>query len=592
MDTNNVKDFKKVIDDIIDVRLKQKGITQYISAKIKSQNTDGSYSVYLLPDNREISSVLNKTGEILSSGDSVEICMKNGKINNAWIAIKHKTNFVASGRFENSDTLIKNKANYAPTPQYFLLARLPISNDGNGETIRINGYFGSWVSAGKVLIDVIIANRDGLNAYGTYIGTRSGLTTCNIKIYQQDDGILNIYMVINEEWVGDINLSVYGRNDLLVCSDSNSTPVGTLVKTIDYSNLFHLDKEMIMENGVSKNLLPPIFSRYLWLDKDTGNTYVSEKVRDIVSWYVPVKPNTQYTFSPANTNIWISIHGYNSSQGHTRCILETSLPTSPTVFTTNGDERYLRFSINDGEHINRIYQLEEGSVATDIVPYFNIQELNALFSDKSNDIFNSDLNNINVSGVYNFYPGNGHSPKTQLSGFAEYGQIIVMGGHRGINTDSTWIQQIAMGNYGDNKMAIRTSVDDGQTWTDWSLQVTLRDTGWVDMSPYINTTYFYAREGFTPKARRINDVVYWQGMVYCHTNVNNPDTIILHNLPSWVTPTYEYNKGGVQWMTVIPYTIFIDNFSNVIIRQASNISSVSDHSYAYALTNISGYPVY
>lgn len=481
MDTNNVKDFKKVIDDIIDVRLKQKGITQYISAKIKSQNIDGSYSVYLLPDNREISSVLNKTGEILSSGDSVEICMKNGKINNAWIAIKHKTNFVASGFDYDVDTLIKNKANYVPTPQYFLLARLPISNDGNGETIRINGYFGSWVSAGKVLIDVIIANRDGLNAYGTYIGTRSGLKTCNIQIYQQDDGILNIYMVINEEWVGDINLSVYGSNDLLVCSDSNSAPVGTLVKTIDYSNLFHLDKEMVIENGVSKNLLPPIFSRYLWLDKDTGNTHVSEKVRDIVSWYVPVKPNTQYTFSPANTNIWISIHGYNSSQGHTRCILDTSSPTSPTIFTTNGDERYLRFAINDGEHINRIYQLEEGSVATDIVPYFNIQELNALFSDKSSDIFNGDLNNINVSGVYNFYPGSGHSPKTQLSGFAEYGQIIVMGGHRGINADNTWIQQIAMGNYGDNKMAIRNSTDDGQTWTDWSLQVTLRDTGWVDV---------------------------------------------------------------------------------------------------------------
>lgn len=496
-----------------------------------------------------------------------------------------------SKRFENSDTLIKNKTNYVTNPQYFLLARLPINNANNGETIRINGYFGPWWSAGKVLIDVIIANRDGLNTYGTYIGTRSGLTTCNIQIYQQDDGILNIYIVINEEWVGDINLSVYGSNDLLVCSDSNSTPVGTLVKTIDYSNLFHLDKEMIMENGVSKNLLPPIFSRYLWLDKDTGNTSTSEKVRDIVSWYVPVKPNTQYTFSPANTNIWISIHGYNSSQGHTRCILDTSSPTSPTIFTTNGDERYLRFAINDSEHINRIYQLEEGSVATDIVPYFNIQELNALFSDKSNDIFNSDLNNINVSGVYDFYPNSGHSPKTQLSGFAEYGQVIVLGGHRGENVNVTWIQQIAIGNYGDSKMAIRTSTDDGQTWTNWVYQVTYNDTGWVDMSGYIYTEYFYAREGFSPMARKINNVVYWKGMVYCYKDVEDNNANIFRALPLWVLPSYEVNKGGVQWVTATPYTIFIDPYGSITIRQSQNITGQSDHSIAYALTNISGYPI-
>lgn len=121
------------------------------------------------------------------------------------------------------------------------------------------------------------------------------------------------------------------------------------------------------------------------------------------------------------------------------------------------------------------------------------------------------------------------------------------------------------------------------------VQEKLNDTGWVDMRDYINTTYFYAREGFAPKARKINGVIYWVGMVYCHTNVDNVYANILQDLPDWVLPVHECNKGGIQWVTAIPYAMFIDHTGNVTVRQAQDITAQSDQSIGYTLTVMSGY---
>lgn len=51
MDT---KEFKGVIEDIVDARMSKKGITKYVSAIIKSVNSDGSVDVYLPPDTTKI----------------------------------------------------------------------------------------------------------------------------------------------------------------------------------------------------------------------------------------------------------------------------------------------------------------------------------------------------------------------------------------------------------------------------------------------------------------------------------------------------------------------------------------------------------
>lgn len=91
MDT---KEFKSVIEDIVDAKMARKGITKFMSAVVKAVNTDGSVDVYLPPDKaRIVSNVLNKTGETLFEGDSVELCTKNGKLSNSWVSVKHGTNF-------------------------------------------------------------------------------------------------------------------------------------------------------------------------------------------------------------------------------------------------------------------------------------------------------------------------------------------------------------------------------------------------------------------------------------------------------------------------------------------------------------------
>ena len=90
MDT---KEFKSVIEDIVDAKMARKGITKFMSAVVKAVHEDGSVDVYLPPDKAQtVSNVLNKTGETLYEGDSVELCAKNGKLSNAWVSVKHGTN--------------------------------------------------------------------------------------------------------------------------------------------------------------------------------------------------------------------------------------------------------------------------------------------------------------------------------------------------------------------------------------------------------------------------------------------------------------------------------------------------------------------
>lgn len=97
-DGNYPAQFKNVIEKIIDAELNKRGITKYISALVKGINDDGTVNVCIPPNlDSIISGLLNKTGETLSEGDSVELCAKNGSVNNSWVAIKHKTNNSGGG---------------------------------------------------------------------------------------------------------------------------------------------------------------------------------------------------------------------------------------------------------------------------------------------------------------------------------------------------------------------------------------------------------------------------------------------------------------------------------------------------------------
>ena len=89
-DVKQIAEFKKVIEDIVDTRLKSYGITSFVAAVVTKVNDDGTVNVTIPPDNsRFVNNVLNKSNESLSTGDSVELCTKNGRLSNAWVAIKH-----------------------------------------------------------------------------------------------------------------------------------------------------------------------------------------------------------------------------------------------------------------------------------------------------------------------------------------------------------------------------------------------------------------------------------------------------------------------------------------------------------------------
>lgn len=88
-----IAQFKKIIEDIIDAKLAAKRIPNYISAIVTDVDTNGYISVVIPPEtNKIVTGLLNKTGEKLKSGDSVEIATKNGSINNAWVSIRHGSN--------------------------------------------------------------------------------------------------------------------------------------------------------------------------------------------------------------------------------------------------------------------------------------------------------------------------------------------------------------------------------------------------------------------------------------------------------------------------------------------------------------------
>lgn len=109
-DVKQIAEFKKVIEDIIDARLKSYGITSFVAAIVTKVNDDGTVNVTIPPDNnRFVNNVLNKSNESLSTGDSVELCTKNGRLSNAWVAIKHGKS-VSGGSLEDRVKYLEDNA--------------------------------------------------------------------------------------------------------------------------------------------------------------------------------------------------------------------------------------------------------------------------------------------------------------------------------------------------------------------------------------------------------------------------------------------------------------------------------------------------
>ena len=92
-DIEGTKSFKNVIQEIAENEIRKAQFPTYKAAIVQKINEDGTIDVYLPAyDKNLVTHLLNKTGELLNVGDSVEIATKNGSLTNCWIALKHGTN--------------------------------------------------------------------------------------------------------------------------------------------------------------------------------------------------------------------------------------------------------------------------------------------------------------------------------------------------------------------------------------------------------------------------------------------------------------------------------------------------------------------
>lgn len=153
------------------------------------------------------------------------------------------------------------------------------------------------------------------------------------------------------------------------------------------------------------------------------------------------------------------------------------------------------------------------------------------------------------------------------------------------------------GNYNDltNKPSIpqvKTSqtTSDTATYSCTYVNNKLSDTGWVDLSSYVNTSYFRVRSGFPPKVRKIGNVVYMTGFIYCTTAVGTNVAKILNAIPSQFRPTAEMVGAGVRFSTSDAYSIFIGTNGEVNVACAGNITTQPDYS-GFGIGNLGPYLV-
>lgn len=115
------------------------------------------------------------------------------------------------------------------------------------------------------------------------------------------------------------------------------------------------------------------------------------------------------------------------------------------------------------------------------------------------------------------------------------------------------------------------------------------NTGWIDMSQYVNTEYFATRPSYPPMAKKINGIVYWKGFVYCIKDVSKNEENIMINLPSWVQTSDEFSRAYHRWkssdragtMYILNNEIKVGQYENIVVQEDWQ---------GFPLSTISGYP--
>ena len=127
-----------------------------------------------------------------------------------------------------------------------------------------------------------------------------------------------------------------------------------IVESIESKNKF--DKNTALKNA--------------WLS-DSGqiNVYTND---NLVSGYIPVKPNTTYTASGYYANKYLKICGYNSNKEFTQVIIDINSSQTYQTITTGSNDYFIRVGFGDSVLTADTLQFEKGSVVTSYSPYQNL----------------------------------------------------------------------------------------------------------------------------------------------------------------------------------------------------------------------------
>lgn len=402
-DMKNVGVFKKVIEDIIDEKLNNYGITSYISAIVTKVNDNGTVNVVIPPtNNRYVNNLLNKSNETLNVGDSVELCTKNGKLSNAWVAVKHGVT----------------------NPENKIIDNFPIGS--------IISFSGTSIPNNWLLADGSEVSRETypelFQLIGTTYGDGDGSTTFNLPDMRgkigvglstddNDFGVLGNttgekqHVLTTEEQphlTGQLQFRDKSGNNIVACyPDLNTSGVFT------YQDHAGAQWSVSINNGgtAQKNALITFDNG----GEDAGHNNIQPSL--VVNYIIKVSKDTSYiTPSTAsvidnltNTSITDALSANMGKQLNDMITLLTNkIEVLQYNLVDNGREVLTgRFYNGKPEYIIRIVvnNLINRNVSVDVpfvVNDVNVVEINGVVISNSNNIFSLDTSNFNAGYNYTY----------------------------------------------------------------------------------------------------------------------------------------------------------------------------------------------
>lgn len=356
----------------------------------------------------------------------------------------------------------------------------------------------------------------------------------------------------------------------------------------------------------------------------TGNDY-----NGTLGTLYKVKPNTSYTLSCSNSNFsknFITFYGSDK-----KSLSYQELTSNVATFTTPNNCEYITIRVGNGSATSgttytTTIQLEKGSTATEYIEYkqpvkktsIGVKEDATFYANdfKCRNLFNSKIyiKNINVGvsvPVFNFKlkPNTTYTMSTNMPQDSSLADIFVGGGILSTmktQANGVWLNNprtFTTDNDGNVSMSYRKLTNIGDFTTFWYQvevgseatpytpykEISVEDTGWVDLSSYVNTTNFTIRPGFNPQARKIGNMVFFKGAVYCTTAPNSNITNLLTNIPNQFRPSQEIASAGARYGSTTLFRIWYEE-GNIKIQEASNIPT-TQYYQGYALSSLVPYLV-